>query len=249
MKRIFDIMASLSGLLLTAPILLVFMLLVWLQDRHSPFYIAPRIARHGRSFQMIKLRSMVIHADKSGVDSTSADDRRITTIGRLIRRYKLDELTQLMNVFTGDMSLVGPRPQVARDVALYTEAEKQLLTAKPGITDFASIVFSDEGDILAGRADPDLTYNQLIRPGKSRLGLFYIHNRSLLVDIQIILFTILAIISRPRALRAVAGLLRRLDAPAELIALSLRTEPLTPAPPPGADEIVTTRTHKEEGQI
>ena len=249
MKRIFDIMASLSGLLLTTPILLVFMLLVWLQDRHSPFYIAPRIARHGRSFQMIKLRSMVIHADKSGVDSTSADDRRITTIGRLIRRYKLDELTQLMNVFTGDMSLVGPRPQVARDVALYTETEKQLLTAKPGITDFASIVFSDEGDILAGRADPDLTYNQLIRPGKSRLGLFYIHNRSLLVDIQIILFTILAIISRPRALRAVAGLLRRLDAPAELIALSLRTEPLTPAPPPGADAIVTTRTHKEEGPI
>jgi lipopolysaccharide/colanic/teichoic acid biosynthesis glycosyltransferase len=108
---------------------------------------------------------------------------RITPVGQFIRGYKLDELTQLWNVLKGEMSLVGPRPNVKRETDLYTKVEKDLLTVKPGITDFASIVFSDEGEILSGQSDPDVSYNQLIRPGKSRLGLFYIKVRSIKTDI------------------------------------------------------------------
>ena len=120
MKRLFDIIASASGLIIMSPVLLGFMLLIWLQDYHSPFYVAPRVGRKGRVFRMVKLRSMIVGADKMGVDSTSAADERITWIGRFVRKYKLDEFSQLWNVLKGDMSLVGPRPNVEREVALYT---------------------------------------------------------------------------------------------------------------------------------
>ena len=158
----FDIIVSFFSLLFISPILLIFMYLVYRQDKHSPFYIAPRVGRNGTMFKMVKLRSMSINADKSGVDSTSLDDVRITTVGHKIRKYKLDEFTQLWNVLIGDMSLVGPRPNVKRDTDLYTHVERKLLSIRPGITDFSSIVFSDEGEILEGKNDPDLSYNQLI---------------------------------------------------------------------------------------
>ncbi|MGC6440696.1 MAG: sugar transferase [Candidatus Puniceispirillaceae bacterium] len=245
MKRLIDILASFFGLLLTSPLLLIFMYLVWRQDRHSPFYIALRMGKNEQPFHMIKLRSMVKNADKSGVDSTAADDMRITRVGHLIRKFKLDELTQLMNVLKGDMSLVGPRPNVQRETDLYTTEEKKLLLLRPGITDFSSIVFSDEGDILEGQDDPDIAYNQLIRPGKSRLGLFYIENRSLGVDIQLIWLTVLAILSREKALRGVSSLLGKLGADAELVQLASRTQPLVATPPPGAVNIVTNR----EGRV
>ena len=241
MKRLFDIVASAAGLLLASPVLLPVMFLVWRQDRHSPFYVAPRVGRGGGAFSMVKLRSMVINADKSGVDSTGANDRRITPVGHFIRRYKLDELTQLWNVLKGDMSLVGPRPNVKRETDLYTPAERRLLDVKPGITDFASIVFSDEGDILKDQADPDIAYNQLIRPGKGHLGLFYIEHRSLWLDIRLCWLTAIAIVSRERALRGVTQILRNLSAPAALIEIASRAKPLVPAPPPGGDKIVTSR--------
>lgn len=241
MKRIFDLLASAVGLILASPVLLPVMFLVWRQDKHSPFYVAPRVGRGGGEFKMVKLRSMVINADKSGVDSTSANDRRITPVGHFIRRYKLDELTQLWNVLTGDMSLVGPRPNVKRETDLYTAAERQLLDVKPGVTDFASIVFSDEGDILKDQADPDIAYNQLIRPGKGHLGLFYIAHRSLWVDIQLCFLTALAIVSKSRALDGIGRLLAQLGAPPDLIELASRRAPLKPAPPPGGDRIVTSR--------
>ena len=142
MKRLFDINVSLIGLLVLSPVLLPVMFLVWRQDGHSPFYIAPRVGKGERIFRMVKLRSMVINADKSGVDSTSGNDSRITSVGHFIRRYKLDELTELWNVLLGDMSLVGPRPNVQRETNLYSEVEKELLSVRPGITDFSSIVFS-----------------------------------------------------------------------------------------------------------
>ena len=173
MKRLFDIFASAVGLLVFAPILLAVMFLVWWQDRRSPFYIAPRVGKDMRPFKMVKLRSMIANADASGVDSTSADDERITPVGHFIRRYKLDEVTQLWNVFKGDMSLVGPRPNVKRETDLYTDEEKRLLSVRPGITDFASIVFADESEILEGREDHDLAYNQLIRPYKSVRAILY----------------------------------------------------------------------------
>ncbi len=241
MKRIFDVLASGLGLLLASPVLLPVMFLVWKQDRHSPFYIAWRTGLNDVPFKMVKLRSMVINADSSGVDSTSANDRRITPVGHFIRRYKLDELSQLWNVFKGDMSMVGPRPNVKRETDLYTPMERKLLSVKPGITDFASIVFSDEGDILKDQEDPDIAYNQLIRPGKSRLGLFYIENRSLWLDMRLCWYTAVAIISRERALAGVQKILRALGADRDLLLTAARQEPLVPSPPPGSDRIVTSR--------
>ena len=199
LKRLFDITASAFGLVLASPVLLPVMFLVWRQDRHSPFYVAPRVGCNDQPFKMIKLRSMVINADKSGVDSTGANDNRITAVGQFIRRYKLDELTQLWNVFKGDMSLVGPRPNVKRETDLYTPVERKLLGVKPGITDISSIVFSDEGDILKDQPDPDIAYNQLIRPGKSILGLLYIENQSFALDICICFLTLIAIFSRKKS--------------------------------------------------
>ncbi len=241
MKRLFDVFVSALGLLLASPVLLPVMFLVWRQDRHSPFYVAPRVGLGGEPFKMMKLRSMVINADKSGVDSTSANDRRITPVGHFIRRYKLDELSQLWNVLIGDMSMVGPRPNVKRETDLYTPTERRLLDAKPGITDFASIVFSDEGDILSEQPDPDIAYNQLIRPGKSRLGIFYLQHQSMMLDIRLCWLTGVAILSREKALRGVSGILRRLGADEELVRIAERKQPLEPMPPPGGDRVVTSR--------
>lgn len=241
MKRLFDFVASASGLIIMLPVLLGCMLFIWLQDYHSPFYVAPRVGRHGRIFRMVKLRSMIVGADRTGVDSTSAADNRITWIGRFVRKYKLDEFSQLWNVLKGDMSLVGPRPNVEREVALYTEEERKLLDVRPGITDLASIVFSDEGDILAGSDDPDLKYNQVIRPWKSRLGLLCANRASLFLDIQIIGITAVAILSRAVALKGVLKILGRLEADEQLRAVAKREQPLVPAPPPGSDKIVASR--------
>ena len=240
-KRVIDFAASAVGLVAASPVLLPVMFLVWKEDHHSPLYLAPRVGRGEKPFTMVKLRSMVVNADASGVDSTSATDPRITTTGAFIRSYKLDELTQLWNVLKGEMSLVGPRPNVSRETAMYTPEEKRLLSVKPGITDFASIVFADEGEILAEHEDPDLAYNQLIRPGKSRLGLFYIDHRSTRVDMRIIGLTGLAIVSRERSILGVVRLLRRLGADQDLLSLAARKEPLVPSPPPGRAEIVTSR--------
>ena len=240
-KRGFDFSASLAGLLIFSPLLTLFTLLIWLQDFKSPFYISNRVGKNEKIFKIIKLRSMIINADKKGIDSTSLNDERITRIGHFIRSYKLDELSQLWNVFKGDMSLVGPRPNVKRETDLYTSKERELLSVKPGITDFASIVFADEGEILSGEKDPDISYNQLIRPGKSELGLFYISHQSFLLDIFILILTIITIFSRAMSLSLLTYTLKKLGAKTELIELAGRKKPLVPMPPPGASKIVTTR--------
>jgi lipopolysaccharide/colanic/teichoic acid biosynthesis glycosyltransferase len=184
---------------------------------------------------------MIIGADQSGIDSTSANDPRITAVGHFVRKFKLDEFTQLWNVLKGDMSLVGPRPNVKRETDLYTSLEKKLLSVKPGITDFSSIVFSDENDILKDSPEPDIDYNQLIRPWKSRLGLIYIDNQSMWVDLALIVLTGLAILSRGLALAGVNRLLTIVKASPEVIHVSRRQEKLTPFAPPGSDQIVTSR--------
>ena len=140
-KRIFDIIFSFIGILFLIPIIIPFIFLIWLQDFDNPLYIADRVGLNFKKFKIIKLRSMIVKADKSKVDSTSANDPIITKIGAIIRKLKLDELTQLFNVLKGEMSFVGPRPNVERETDLYSNKEKELLTVKPGITDFASIVF------------------------------------------------------------------------------------------------------------
>lgn len=241
MKRLLDIIVSAIGLAVLGPVLIVVMFLIWKQDRHSPFYIAPRVGKGEQLFRMVKLRSMIIGADKSGVDSTSATDSRITPIGRFVRRFKLDEITQLWNVLKGDMSLVGPRPNVKRETDLYTSVEKKLLSVKPGITDLASIVFSDENDILQDSRNPDIDYNQLIRPWKSRLGLIYIDHQGFLLDFALILLTAVAVVSRQLALRGINAILVNLNASEEIVRVSRRENKLVPHPPPGSDLIVTER--------
>ncbi len=142
---------------------------------------------------MLKFRTMVVNADKIGGPSTSADDPRVTRIGAFLRRYKLDELPQLINVVKGEMSFVGPRPEVLDEVNKYTSEERKLLSVRPGITDWASIKFRNEGEILRGSPDPHATYLEKIRPEKVRLGLEYVDKSSLMTDIRIILGTLKAI--------------------------------------------------------
>jgi lipopolysaccharide/colanic/teichoic acid biosynthesis glycosyltransferase len=184
---------------------------------------------------------MVINADKAGVDSTAANDRRITRMGHFVRSYKLDEVMQLWNVLKGDMSLVGPRPNVKREVDLYTTEEQELLQVRPGITDLASIIFADEGEILKDSQDPDLDYNQLIRPWKSRLALLNMRNSSLLLDLRILFLTVLNAVSRQYALAGVQRILGQLSVDPKLKLMASRAEPLLRFPPPGATEIVTGR--------
>lgn len=241
MKRLLDVVSALIGLSISLPLLLPLMLLIWLQDGHSPLYIAPRIGRRGIPFRMVKLRSMIHAADANGVDSTGTADPRITRLGQFIRRYKLDELTQLWNVLIGDMSLVGPRPNVKRETDLYTSEEMRLLEVRPGITDIASIVFADEGDILSREADPDLAYNQLIRPWKSRLGLLYVDRIDTALDIKLIALTLLALVSRKHALKGVQHMLREFGTERALLQAASRTHSLVPHPPPGLNDIVQTR--------
>jgi lipopolysaccharide/colanic/teichoic acid biosynthesis glycosyltransferase len=236
LKRALDLILATAALVVLSPLIVVVCALIFLQDGHSPFYVGRRVGRDLRNFPMMKFRSMRVAADRSGVMSTAGDDRRITRIGQFVRRYKLDELPQLLNILRGDMSFVGPRPNVASEVALYSDQERQLLTVRPGITDIASIVFSDEGEILRGSANPDRDYNLLIRPWKSRLGLHYVQNRSLFLDLRLIWLTAVAVASKPSALRGVHQILMRTNADPELIRVALRETPLSPTLPPGVTE-------------
>lgn len=241
MKRIFDFTVAFCVLLLLSPVIIIALAAVWMQDFKNPFFIASRVGRHGVLFPMFKIRTMIAGAEKSQVDSTSADDMRITAIGRRLRQFKLDEVPQLINVIMGQMSLVGPRPNVPREVALYTEIENKLLTVRPGITDIASIVFADEAEILRGHKNPDLAYNQLIRPWKSRLALLYIHSNSFYLDIQLLFLTIINVINRSYALKRIAAIATKLGADQALSTVCMRNCELNPTPPPGSSQIVEHR--------
>ena len=240
-KRIFDITFSCLGLLLVIPLITPFIFLIWLQDFDNPLYIADRVGLNFKKFKIIKLRSMISKADKSKVDSTSANDPRITKVGSIIRKLKLDELTQLFNVFKGEMSFVGPRPNVERETNLYSNKEKELLKVKPGITDFASIVFSDESVILKDHQNPDIAYNQLIRPRKNFLALTYIKNKSIVLDLKIILLTIFAFVNKRKTLNLIVRILRSYETPEEIIEMARRNNKLTPMAPPGLKDIIYSR--------
>lgn len=235
LKRPFDILFASIVLLAFSPFLIGSILAVWIQDFKNPLYFAKRVARGGGDFTMIKIRSMVVNAEQSGVNSTGSGDMRITKVGHFIRRYKIDELSQFINVLFGDMSVVGPRPNTrAWGVDLYTDTEKDLLMVRPGITDLSSIVFSDEGDILKDEPHSDAAYNSLIRPWKSRLGLLYIANQNLILDIKIIWLTALAVVNRRKAIEGVGRILANLDAPSDLRDVCKRDQKLVHALPPGS---------------
>lgn len=194
LKRLFDITCALFGLVILSPLLVLIALRIRGEDGGPIFYRGLRVGLHGSDFHIFKFRTMVVDAEKLGGPSTSDDDIRITRVGKLLRKYKLDELPQLINVLTGDMSIVGPRPEVRYYVDQFTEEEKVILGLRPGITDWASIWNSDEGAVLAGAADPEKSYQERIRPTKIRLQLKYVRERSFFTDLKIIFLTVLAIL-------------------------------------------------------
>jgi lipopolysaccharide/colanic/teichoic acid biosynthesis glycosyltransferase len=190
MKRLFDVVASLAGLILTSPLLLVVSVWVRLDSPGPLFYRGRRAGRHNIPFGIYKFRSMVMNAETLGGASTSGDDPRVTRSGRFIRKYKIDEISQLINVFVGDMSLVGPRPEVLSYTSKYDGELLEILAVRPGITDWASIWNADEGGVLAGAKDPDRAFEILIQPTKLQLQLRYVRTRTFWTDIKILWYTV-----------------------------------------------------------
>jgi lipopolysaccharide/colanic/teichoic acid biosynthesis glycosyltransferase len=193
LKRLFDVVASGIGLVVLSPVLLF--LAIWIKlDSNGPvFYRQIRVGKGNNDFKLFKFRSMYVDADKKGQLTVGNRDPRITNSGYFIRKYKLDELPQLINVFLGDMSLVGPRPEVRKYVEMYTQLQKKVLEVKPGITDIASIEYADENELLANAEDPEKFYIEHIMPDKLNLNLQYMQKQSLWYDIGLILKTFSAI--------------------------------------------------------
>ena len=193
-KRAMDIVLSACALAVLWPLLLLIALAIWIDDPGPVFYRQVRVGRNGKTFRIFKFRSMVMDADKKGLAITVGRDSRITRVGAVLRKTKLDELAQLLNVLLGQMSFVGPRPEVPKYVELYTPYQRQVLLVRPGITDYASIAYRNENDLLAGAPNPEAMYIEQIMPDKIELNMNYLREISPLADIRLILKTIVAVI-------------------------------------------------------
>ena len=189
LKRIFDTTLSLFGLIILLPFMLIIAIFIKLDSKGPVFFKQVRVTKNGREFKIFKYRTMRVGSDKYS-QITVGKDNRITKVGAFLRKYKLDEIPQLINVLIGDMSLVGPRPEVPKYVALYTDEQKEILKVRAGITDYASIEFSDENDLLASEKNPEEAYIEKIMPKKIELNKKYLSEISVLTDIRIILLTI-----------------------------------------------------------
>lgn len=196
MKRAFDLFFTIIGLLVLSPFFLIIVFLVKFDSKGGSFYFQKRVGQNNKDFVLIKFRTMEIDSDKKGLITIGNNDARITKIGYYLRKYKIDELPQLINVFWGEMSLVGPRPEVRKYVNLYTIEQKKVLSVQPGITDFASIKFRNENEILAKSANPNKCYVEDIMPEKLKLNIIYIEKMSLVTDFKIIIFTIISVIKK-----------------------------------------------------
>lgn len=194
MIRFFDLIFSIMGLVILSPLFIVLYLLIRIESKGGGFYSQERIGKNGKPFKLYKFRSMRIGSDKKGLITIGEKDNRITKTGFILRKYKLDELPQLWNVFIGDMSLVGPRPEVKKYTDLYTEEQKQVLHVRPGITDWASIKYVDENKILGESKTPDEAYVNLIMPNKIKLNMVYIQNQTLGEYFKIIFTTFKAMV-------------------------------------------------------
>jgi lipopolysaccharide/colanic/teichoic acid biosynthesis glycosyltransferase len=197
MKRLFDFTVSAIALVLLSPILLMIAIFVSITSPGPVLYSGKRVGLRGRIFEMHKFRTMVVDAEKLGGSCTYEGDPRVTRTGSRLRKFKLDELPQFFNVLVGDMSLVGPRPEVQEYVQMFTLEERAILSVRPGITDWASIWDRDEAKALAGSPDPERTYREVIRPEKIRLQLEYVRRRSFLTDLTILLETLRVLVLRP----------------------------------------------------
>ena len=194
-KRAMDIVLSAAALCVLWPVLLLIALAIVVDDPGPVFYRQVRVGRGGKPFRIFKFRTMVVDADKKGLSITVGRDSRITRVGAFLRRTKLDELAQLLNVLCGQMSFVGPRPEVPRYVELYTPYQRQVLLVRPGITDYASIAYRNENDLLAGADDPERMYIETIMPDKIELNMKYLREISPLTDVRLMLRTVLAVIA------------------------------------------------------
>ena len=194
LKRLMDIVISGCALAVIWPVLLIVALAIKIDDPGPVFYRQVRVGRGGKTFRIFKFRTMVVDADKKGLAITVGRDNRITRVGALLRKTKLDELAQLINVFTGEMSFVGPRPEVQKYVDLYTPYQRQVLLVRPGITDYASIAYRNENDMLAGAENPERMYIDVIMPDKIELNMKYLREISPIADIRLIFGTIAAVI-------------------------------------------------------
>ncbi len=194
LKRAMDVVISGGALLVLWPVLLIVALLIKIDDPGPVFYRQVRVGRGGKEFRIFKFRTMVVDADKKGLAITVGRDNRITRMGALLRKTKLDELAQLLNVLLGDMSFVGPRPEVPKYVNMYTPYQRQVLLVRPGITDYASIAYRNENDLLAGAEDPERMYIDVIMPDKIELNMKYLREISPLADLKLIFGTIAAVI-------------------------------------------------------
>lgn len=195
MKRIFDVTASGLGLLLLSPLFLIVAIWIRLDSPGPVFYRQTRVGRYNKDFRLLKFRSMRVGSDKKGLITVGGRDPRVTRSGYWIRKYKLDELPQLINVFKGDMSLVGPRPEVRKYVDLYTTEQLHVLDVRPGITDMASIRYRNENELLEQAADPEQFYRDTVMQDKLRINLEYVSDHSFFKDIKIILMTFKAVVS------------------------------------------------------
>lgn len=195
MKRLMDIFFSLIGLILLFPLFLIIGLIITLDSKGGVFYKQIRVGKDGKDFKLFKFRSMAVGSDKKGLLTVGGNDSRITKPGYFIRKYKIDELPQLINVFIGNMSLVGPRPEVRKYVDLYNQEQQKVLTVKPGITDYASIAYINENEVLGKSSNPENTYIEEVMPSKLKLNLKYIEEKSVITDIKIIFKTIAKIIN------------------------------------------------------
>ncbi len=195
LKRLFDIVFSFFGIIILLPLFIIISIAILINDGFPIFYLQERIGLNFKPFTLLKFRSMYNKQNSNSLITIGNKDPRITKIGYFIRKYKIDELPQLINVFKGDMSLVGPRPEVKKYVDLYDVQQQKILSIKPGITDYASIAYSNENELLAKSNDPENTYVNEIMPHKLMLNLKYIQDQSFWVDIKIILKTIQKIIS------------------------------------------------------
>ena len=194
MIRFFDFILSLVGIVVLAPIFIVLAIWIKIDSKGPVFYKQVRVGQNGIDFGLFKFRSMVVDADKKGLITVGGRDPRITRSGYFIRKYKLDELPQLINVLVGDMSLVGPRPEVRKYVELYTDEQQKVLSVKPGITDYASIEYMDENEILGKSNDPEKTYIEEIMPEKIKYNMKYIQNKNVSEYFKIIFLTLLKIV-------------------------------------------------------
>lgn len=192
-KRIFDIFFSFVGIIILSPVFFIVAILIKSESPGPAFFRGERIGKNGKPFKIFKFRTMVPNAEKIGGPSTALDDKRLLKIGPFLKKYQLDELPQLINVLRGEMSLVGPRPEVKIYVDMMTEEERKILSVKPGMTDLASLWNFHEGEILKGSSDPEKTYMEKIRPEKMRLQSEYVKNYSFWLDLKIIIKTIIKI--------------------------------------------------------